>query len=134
MDTCDNCGKTIRFYQSTYDPEEIYRLAFLYKFSLNDKYPDNRFVGKKFCEKCCKMLYTSVPDPVPQEICPICNEKFFTREEMLKHYYSHDICPACGQTLKVIGLGTAKGWLSWSEFFTKYCDNPECVRYKLKVM
>ena len=44
-----------------------------------------------------------------------------------------DKCPACGQPLKRVKLSTLKGWFSWSEFFTQYCDNPKCPRYKLKV-
>lgn len=44
-----------------------------------------------------------------------------------------DKCPACGEKLKRVYLSSAKGWFSWGEFFTQYCDNPKCIRYKLKV-
>ena len=42
-------------------------------------------------------------------------------------------CPSCGEKLQRVKLSSAKGWFSWGEFFTQYCDNPQCVRYKLKV-
>ena len=45
-----------------------------------------------------------------------------------------DKCPTCGKPLKRVGLSTKKGWFSWGEFFTEYCDNPDCPRYKLKVI
>jgi hypothetical protein len=56
MGNCTKCGKKFNFISISCDSETVYK-GLNYELSLNEKYPDNSYRGKKLCEKCYREIY-----------------------------------------------------------------------------